>query len=66
MRFEDLDAPERTAALAAAREFMQKNDYTSLPEACEALGMPLPDLWEKIVSEAGLPPCDAPVFSSFG
>lgn len=65
MRFEDLNAAERTAALAAAREFMRKHGYTGLAEAGEMLEIPLQDLWEKIMTEAGLPPFDIPVFRSF-
>ena len=65
MHFEDLDTPQRTAALKAVRDFMQKNDYVSLPEACQTLGIMPADLWEQIMTAAELPPCDVPVFAIF-
>ena len=66
MRFEDLSADARTEAARAAREFMQKNGYISLMEACEALNLTLQQLWDSIMEEAGLPACEAPAFAAFG
>jgi len=63
MRFEDLAPADRTAAARAASQFLLNNDYVSLPEACEALDLTLPELWDKIMAEAGLPACEPPSFA---
>jgi hypothetical protein len=66
MRFEDLPPAARTEAARAAREFMRKNGYISLMEACEALDLAsLQELWDRIMAEAGLPACEAPAFAAF-
>lgn len=63
MRFEDLPLADRTAAARAASQFLLNNDYVSLMEACEALDLTLPELWDKIMAEAGLPACELPAFA---
>ena len=65
MRFEDLPPDTRQAAERAACRFLLTNGYVSLDEAGLTLGLTLPDLWSRILREAGLPESDPPVFSPF-
>ena len=62
-RFDDLLLAERTAAARAACQFLLKNDYVSLDEACQTLNLTLQELWDKIMQEAGLPLCEVPAFA---
>ena len=62
MRYDSMEPQARTKAARAASQFLLENDYVSLQEACEALGLTLQGLWDKIMAEAGLPACEAPTF----
>jgi hypothetical protein len=63
MQFDDLPVAARTAAAQAARQFLQKHHYVSFDEACEALGLDIQTLWDKMMAEAGLPACQVPTFA---
>ena len=65
MRFEDLSPDSRHAVEGAACRFLVKNRYVSLDEACQALDLTLPELWRRILQEAGLPESDPPAFAPF-
>jgi hypothetical protein len=64
-RFEDLPSTTRHAAERAACQFLVNRGYVSLDEACQTLGLTLPDLWCQIMQDAGLPESDPPAFSPF-
>jgi hypothetical protein len=66
MRFEDLPLNDRREAESAACRFLMRHRYISLDEACQTQDLTLPDLWDRIMREAGLPECDPPAFSPFG
>jgi hypothetical protein len=42
-----------------------QNQYVSLDDACQTLGLMLPELWSRIQRDAGLPDSEPPVFSPF-
>jgi hypothetical protein len=65
MRFEDLPPNDRREAESAASRFLVRHHYVSLDEACQTQDLTLPDLWDRIMREAGLPECDPPTFSPF-
>ena len=65
MRFEDLPPNLRYDVDRAACRFLVKNRYVSLDEACQAQEVTLPELWSRILSEAGLPESDPPAFAPF-
>lgn len=65
MRFEDLPPHVRRAIERAACRFLVANRYVSLDEACQSLDVTLPDLWNRILQDAGLPESDPPAFSPF-
>ena len=65
MYFEDLPPDTRQAAERAACRFLVNNGYVSLDEACQECGQTLPDLWSRILQEAGLPDSEPPAFSPF-
>lgn len=65
MRFEDLPQEERYQIERAACRFLVAHRYVSLDEACETLNLTLPDLWNHILQEAGLPESDPPAFAPF-
>ena len=65
MRFEDLPLNDRHAAEIAASRFLGRHRYVSLDEACQECGQTLPDLWSRILQEAGLPDSEPPAFSPF-
>ncbi len=62
MKYDSKEPQARAKAARAAAKFLLENDYISLQEASEALGLSLQGLWEKIMAEAGLPACEAPTF----
>jgi amino-acid N-acetyltransferase len=64
-RFEDLPLDARRAAERAACRFLMQNQYVSLDDACQTLGLMLPELWSRIQRDAGLPDSEPPVFSPF-
>ncbi|MFO7641112.1 MAG: hypothetical protein R6X17_07540 [Candidatus Competibacteraceae bacterium] len=66
MRFEDLPLNDRQQAESAACRFLVQHRYVSLDEACQTQDLTLPDLWDRIMRDAGLPECDPPAFSPFG
>lgn len=65
MRFEELAPEARYQAERAACRFLLQQGYVSLDEACQALGLTLPELWLRIQQEAALPDSDPPVFTPF-
>lgn len=65
MRFEQLALEARRAVERAACRFLIENRYVSLDEACQHLDLTLPDLWSRILREAGLPDSEPPAFSPF-
>ncbi|MCO5759908.1 MAG: hypothetical protein NHG36_00130 [Chromatiaceae bacterium] len=65
MRFEDLPPDRRHDAERTACRFLVTQGYVSLDEACQARETTLPQLWEQILREAGVPDCDPPVFTPF-
>jgi hypothetical protein len=62
MKYDSMEPGARAKAARAAAQFLLENDYVSLQEASETLGLALPKLWDKIMDEAGLPACEAPTF----
>ena len=62
MKYDNMEPQDRARAARAAAQFLLKNDYVSLQEASEVLGLSLQELWDKIMAEAGLPACEAPTF----
>mgnify|MGYP003613936116 CR=1 FL=1 len=65
MRFEDLPLELRYEAEQAASRFLIAHGYSSLDEACQSLDLMLPDLWSRILQQAGLPESDPPEFAPF-
>lgn len=65
MRFEDLPPEERYQIERAACRFLVVHRYVSLDEACQTLDLTLPDLWQRILRDAGLPESDPPAFAPF-
>jgi hypothetical protein len=65
MRFEDLPPEARHEVERVASRFLVANRYISLDEACQTLDLTLPDLWERILRQAGLPESDPPAFAPF-
>ena len=65
MRFEDLPLSVRHDIEQAASRFLVARCYISLDEACQTLDLTLPDLWHRILKEAGLPESDPPTFAPF-
>ncbi len=63
MKYDTMEPQARTKAARAAAQFLLDNDYVSLQEASEALGLSLQGLWDKIMAEAGLPACEVPTFA---
>ncbi|MBL8258771.1 MAG: hypothetical protein JNM60_03040 [Candidatus Competibacteraceae bacterium] len=65
MRFEALPLDVRQTIERAACRFLVEKGYVSLDEACQSLDLTLPDLWNRMLREAGLPESDPPAFSPF-
>jgi hypothetical protein len=65
MRFEELPLEVRHDIERAACRFLVVHRYVSLDEACQTLDLTLPDLWQRILQDAGLPESDPPVFALF-
>lgn len=65
MRFEDLPMDIRHEVERAACRFLVAHRCVSLVEACEMLELELPNLWSRILQEAGLPESDPPNFVPF-
>ena len=65
MRFEDLAPEIRHRIERAASQYLVANRYISLDDACQTLDLTLPDLWSRILEEAGLPESDPPAFAPF-
>ena len=65
MRFEELAPDVRYRIERAASRFLVANRYVSLDDACQSLNLALPDLWSRILEEAGLPESDPPAFAPF-
>jgi hypothetical protein len=65
MRFEDLPPETRAAIEQAVQHFLAKNCYVSLDEASQERDLLLPDLWQHILEDAGLPDSEPPAFSPF-
>ncbi len=65
MDFDDLPAADRAKAAHAASQFLLSHDFASFDEACRELETPLQELWDRIMSRAGLPPCRLPSFFAF-
>ncbi len=63
MRFEELSPSARADAAQAASRYLLRHDYVSLTEACFEHRCSLQELWDDIMSAAGLPACEAPVFA---
>ena len=62
MKYDSMEPQARAKAARAAAQFLLENHYVSLQEASEALGLSFQGLWDKIMTEAGLPACEAPTF----
>lgn len=63
MKYDSMQPKARAEAARAAARFLMENDYVSLQEAGEALGLSPQGLWDKIMDEAGLPACNIPTFA---
>ena len=63
MHYEILRPEDRAKVAAAASQFLLKNDYVSLFEAAELRDMPVQEVWNQILADAGLPACDLPSFA---
>jgi hypothetical protein len=44
---------------------LAENRYVSLDEAAQECDLLLPDLWQHLLEDAGLPDSDPPAFSPF-
>jgi hypothetical protein len=62
MKYDNMEPGASARAARAAAQFLLESDYVNLQEASEALGLALPELWDKIMDEASLPACEAPTF----
>jgi hypothetical protein len=63
LHYEILPPEDRAKVAAAASQFLLKNDYVSLFEAAELRDMPVQEVWNQILADAGLPACDLPSFA---
>ena len=55
-------APLELAARKAASDFLVKSGYLNLEAARQDLELEINDLWARILSDAGLPEAEMPVF----
>ncbi len=65
-KFEDLPLEMQSRGIRAVREFMINGGYAYLGEAVKALNCSFQMVWDKIMSAAGLPECEAPEFIEVG
>ena len=65
MNYDGMGPAGRTKAAHAVARFLLENDYASLQEACEALELSPQDLWDRILAESSLPPCEISTFAPF-
>ncbi len=65
-KFDDLPDKIKAMACRAVGNFLGKNGYQHLAAASEALNLPVPKVWLKIMSDAGLPEIEAPTPSDIG
>jgi hypothetical protein len=63
LHYEILRPEDRAKVAAAASQFLLKNDYVSLFEAAELRDIPVQEVWNQILADAGLPACDLPSFA---
>jgi hypothetical protein len=63
LQYEILPPEDRAKVAAAASQFLLKNDYVNLFEAAELRDMPVQEVWNQILADAGLPACDLPSFA---
>lgn len=65
MRFERLPPETLHAIERAASRFLAARRYIGLDEACQALGLTLPDPWNRLLQEADQPESEPLAFSAF-
>ena len=60
MKYEDMTDDEQAAASGAVADFLTTNGYNSLEAAMESLNLPVQQVWNQIMEEAGLRECEMP------